>query len=351
MKGYAKKATAFLVVALIVGLLLRNTAPIVSLTQKATALSASALLFSGKAEIKTAQTTTSVMGASQPTEATPTVTDKESAPSSDVPKPPKGEATGTIETTTLSLSAANTAAGGVHVSNRTGLSVDVKDYLSQGLPFSLKDTSQPQVLIVHTHATESYTDGDYGYYLKSASTRSTDNTKNTVAVGEVMAQVLNEAGIVTINDTTQHDYPNYTGGYVRSAETIQKYLEKYPTIKVVLDVHRDAIAKDDNTKLKPTAEINGKKAAQIMILAGCETDSVEDFPNWEENFRFCLQLQKQMETDYPGLARPMSFKACKYNFNLLSGSILLEMGTDANTLEEAKYSAYLMGRILAKVLG
>ena len=324
MKGFAKKTTVFLVVALIGGLLLRNTAPIVALAQKATALSASVLLFSGKAEPASAKTPDTVTSQPNQTKFKETAK-KETVASSTVPKPPKGEATGTIETTTLSLSAANTKTGGVHVSNRTGRSVDVNEYLSQGMPFSLKDTSQPQVLIVHTHATESYTDGDYGYYLKSASTRSTDNTKNTVAVGEVMAQVLNEAGIVTINDATQHDYPNYTGGYVRSAQTIQTYLEKYPTIKVVLDVHRDAIAKDDNTKLKPTAEINGKKAAQIMILAGCETDSVEDFPNWEENFRFCLQLQKQMEADYPGLARPMSFKACKYNFHLLSGSILLEM--------------------------
>lgn len=87
-----------------------------------------------------------------------------------------------------------------------------------------------------------------------------------------------------------------------------------------------------------------------MILAGCESGSVTDFPNWEENFRFCLQLQKKIEADYPGLARPLSFKACKYNFDMLSGSILIEIGSDANTLAEAKYSAQLLSQALIKVL-
>jgi stage II sporulation protein P len=118
---------------------------------------------------------------------------------------------------------------------------------------------------------------------------------------------------------------------------------------VVIDGHRDAIGGED-TKVKPTAIINGKKAAQVMILAGCQTGSVEGFPHWEENFRFCLQLQKQLEADYPDLARPLLFKACKYNFDLLNGSILIEIGTDANTLEEATYSAELLGQALVKIL-
>jgi len=266
------------------------------------------------------------------------------------PTPPQGVETGEIKTTVLSLSAANTKGGGVHISNKTDLEIDPKEYLSQGLPFTMTETGQPQVLIVHTHGSEAFAEGDYGYYIKSASTRSTDNTKNMVAVGQVIADELNEAGIVTINDTTLHDHPNYTGSYTRSAETIKKYLEKYPSIKVVIDAHRDAISGNGDEKIKPTVEIMGQKAAQIMILAGCETGSVENFPNWKENFRFCLQLQKQIETNFPGLARPLSFKACKYNFDLLNGSILIEIGSDANTLEEAKYSAKLLSRSLIQLL-
>ncbi len=348
MKPITTKLTWLTAILLVGALMFHYADAILLFTGKAATFSAGILLL-GKTPSASLQTMTPVV--SQPQEESTTPSDPPVFQKvSSIPKPPKGEATGKIETTVLSVNSANTASGGVHVSNRTGLSVDIEEYLQQGLPFQMQDTTQPQVLIVHTHATESYTEGDYGYYLKSASTRSTDNTKNTVAVGEVMAKTLNRAGIVTINDTTQHDYPNYTGGYVRSAQTIEEYLAKYPSIQVVLDVHRDAIAKDDNTKIKPTAEIKGKKAAQVMILAGCETDSVEDFPNWEENFRFCLQLQRQLESDYPNLARPLSFKACKYNFDLLSGSILLEMGTDANTLEEAKYSAELVALALCKVL-
>lgn len=266
------------------------------------------------------------------------------------PTPPTGVKTGTVQTKTLPLSAANTVAGGVHISNKTTLNLNLEGHLQQGMPFGLQNTGQPQVLIVHTHATESYLQGDYGYYITSASTRNTDNTQNTVRVGQVLAQVLNQAGIVTINDATQHDYPNYTGSYTRSRKTIEDYLKKYPTIRVVIDLHRDAIGGGDDVKIKPTATIGGKKAAQIMILAGCQTGSVENFPNWQENFRFCLQLQRQLEADYEGLCRPLLFKACKYNFDILPGSILVEIGTDANTLEEAEYSATLLGQALTQIL-
>ncbi len=263
--------------------------------------------------------------------------------------PPAGTRIGSVKTVNFSLSSANLTADGVHISNKTDLKPDVNAYLRQGLPFALTDTDQPQVLIVHTHATEAFTQGDYGYYTTEDRTRNTDNTQNVVQVGEVMARVLNEAGIVTINDATQHDHPYYNGAYTRSAETIRRYLKQYPSIKVVIDGHRDAIGTEEE-KLKPTATVDGRKAAQVMVLAGCQTGAVEGYPDWEENFRFCLQLQKRLEADYPGLARPLCLKAVKYNFDLLNGSILLEIGTDANTLAEAEWTAELVGRALVKVL-
>lgn len=268
-------------------------------------------------------------------------------------EPPKNNTdieTGEIKTMLLSLDSANTIQSGVHISNKTGLSVDIPKLLEQGLPFDIKNIKEPQVLIVHTHATEAYTVGDYGYYIKSQNTRSRDNSKNVVRVGDVLADVLNKAGIVTINDSTQHDYPSYTGSYSRSAETIKTYLKKYPTIKVVIDLHRDAITQSNNVKIKPTTEIDGKKAAQIMLLCGAEAGDVTDFPNWKENLRFNLALQKQLENDYPDLCRPMLFKQCVYNFDLLNGSILIELGSEANTLEEAMYSAELLGNSLVKIL-
>jgi stage II sporulation protein P len=344
MKNWMKKVAAVVSFGLIGALGIHFQGAVITAAHKTTSFSASLMLLGGEVS----QREESVYEESAPAKQAESSHREESSETVS-PTPPKGVETGNIQTTTLSLSSANLSADKVHISNKTGLHVNLQEYLNQGLPFSLEQTNQPQVLIVHTHGSEAYTDGDYGYFVKSASTRSTDTTKNTVAVGERLAQVLNEAGIVTINDHTLHDYPNYTGSYTRSADTIQKYLEKYPSIRVVIDGHRDAIGGGD-TKVKPTAVVNGKKAAQVMILAGCESGSVENFPNWEENFRFCLQLQKQLETDYPDLARPLLFKSCKYNFDMLNGSVLIEIGTDANTLEEATYSAELLGQALVKIL-
>lgn len=117
----------------------------------------------------------------------------------------------------------------------------------------------------------------------------------------------------------------------------------------MIDGHRDSITQSNGTKIKPTAEINGKSAAQVMVLAGCESGDVTNYPNWMENLRFNLLLQRQLENDYPGLARAMSFKSCKYNFNIMNGSILLEIGSEANTLDEAVYSGQLIGEALVKI--
>lgn len=258
--------------------------------------------------------------------------------------------TGEIKTVALETSSANSSAEGIHYNNSTGVEIDVASLLSEGLPFSIEDTNEPQVLIYHTHGTESYAQSDNGYYVKEGdSSRSTDTSKNTVRVGDAIAEVLNNNGIVTINDRTMHDKDSYSGSYSRSEATVRSYLEKYPSIKVVIDGHRDAITQSNGTKIKPTAIINGKSAAQVMVLAGCESGDVTGFPNWKENLRFNLLLQRQLESDYPGLARTMTFKSCKYNFDILNGSILLEIGSEANTIEEAIYSGELIGNALVKI--
>ena len=95
---------------------------------------------------------------------------------------------------------------------------------------------------------------------------------------------------------------------------------------------------------------DGKKAAQIMIIAGCEDGKVTNFPRWEENLTFALQLQQTAETKYPGLMRPILFSARKYNMDVTPCSVLLEMGSDSNTLEEAVYSGRLIGTALAELL-
>ena len=115
----------------------------------------------------------------------------------------------------------------------------------------------------------------------------------------------------------------------------------------MLDIHRDSITLDNGEKIKPVNTIGGKKAAQLMIITGAEEGDVENFPDWEYNLRFALELQRECETMYPGLMRPVLFSQRKYNMDVTRCSLLIEMGSEANTLEQACYS----GRLLASALG
>ena len=174
--------------------------------------------------------------------------------------------------------------------------------------------------------------------------------KNIVAVGRVIGAQLRAAGIETVQDTTVHDSPTYTGAYDRSAATIQKNLDKYPSIKVVLDIHRDAIIRGNTTKVKPTVTINGRKAAQMMIITGVVSTSELPNENWEENLRLSLRLQQSLNTQYGALIRPLSLVGSRYNQHMCAGSMLIEIGSDSNTLDEAVYSAQLLGKTLAQIL-
>jgi len=211
------------------------------------------------------------------------------------------------------------------------------------------DLSQPSVLIYHTHATECYEPADRGYYDTSSDWHSTDPDENMTAVGDVLAETLKEAGIIVLHDKTYHDYPSYKGSYDRSAVTVEQYLATYPTIRFAIDLHRDAIEQDGNVIIKPTAEINGRKAAQIMIISGCD-DGTMNMPDFFSNLRFAAALQDRMESLYPGLTRPILFDYRKYNMDLLPELLLIEIGSTGNTLEEAEYSAELLGQALISLL-
>ncbi|MBQ4312234.1 MAG: stage II sporulation protein P, partial [Oscillospiraceae bacterium] len=164
--------------------------------------------------------------------------------------------------------------------------------LSEGDIFTFDDISQPTVLIMHTHATECYEDDAVnGYY------RTTDKERNVCAVGERIAGKLRENGIGVIHDTTLHDHPSYNGAYDRSRETIERILSENPTIRIVLDIHRDAMERDGE-RLAPVTVINGRKAAQVMIICGCD-DGTMGMPRCKENFGFACALQSIMEHDAP----------------------------------------------------
>lgn len=261
-----------------------------------------------------------------------------------------GAAKGNIISKYVSPYSAGTSFDGIYLKNSTGLDIDIKKLSTASLKFKIAKTEEPQVLILHTHASESFMEIDSTYYTDTFTSRSTENEKNMVKIGAIVAEKLNASGIVTLHDTTLHDYPQYNGSYTRSAKTINSYLKKYPSIKVVLDLHRDAISSGEADKVKLVTEIEGKKAAQVMLVMGSQSGSVTNFPNWQENLKLALKLQQTMEKNYPTLARPLSLMSKNYNQSLTTGSLLIEFGTDANSLAEVHYSAELVGNSLVKTL-
>lgn len=235
------------------------------------------------------------------------------------------------------------------VNNKTTVPNETLMEESRYLPdFTITDTAEPQVLIYHTHTTESFEPYVRDFYDASFNYRTTDETKNMVMVGDEIQKQLEAQGIGVVHARDIHDYPSYNGSYERSRETVTKILEEYPSIKVVLDIHRDAIANDSGA-YQPFVEINGKEAAQIMIISGCD-DGTLDMPNYMKNFRFASYFQQQMESDYPGFTRPILFDYRKYNQDLTTGSLLIEVGSHGNTLEQVQYSGELIGASLARAL-
>lgn len=238
---------------------------------------------------------------------------------------------------------------GGQVRNETDISNGVLLEESRLMPeFTIELNDEPQVLIMHTHTTESFEPFERDFFDSSFNYRTTDPSKNVVMIGDKITQQLENAGIGVIHDTTIHDYPSYNGSYDRSAETVKKILKEYPSIKVVLDIHRDAIGTNDSI-MQPVVEVNGKDAAPVMIISGCD-DGTMDMPDYMKNFRFASLLQQQMSSDYTGFTRPILFDYRKYNQDLTTGSLLIEVGTHGNTLEQVEYSGELLGKSLAKAL-
>lgn len=209
-------------------------------------------------------------------------------------------------------------------------------------------SDEPQILIVHTHTSESYLPcGEY--YDENYSSRTLDSSQNIVAVGARLALTLAQEGVCVLHDGTVHDYPLYDGSYGRSEATITRLLEEYPSIKIVLDIHRDAIEQEDGSWVAAVTNIDGREAAQVMIISACG-EGYYYVPDYLQNLHFASALQDKMEQKYEGLTRPVLFDYCQYNQHITTGSLLIEIGSHGNTLEQALYSAELLGKSLAELL-
>lgn len=262
--------------------------------------------------------------------------------------PPKGEGGGTV--IEEQIGGGTALSDTVYMKNSSGFDRDFAALLQQKTDIRFADTDEPQVLIVHSHTTESYMTYYAGYYNEGDCVRSTDTEHNLCVVGEVLANRLRAAGIGVIHDREVHDYPQYTGAYDRSGAVVQETVARYPSLRLVIDLHRDALQRDDTTKVKPTVTVGDEKAAQMMLVVGAA--SYEDAPNpyWETNVVLGLQLQSYLSGKYEGLMRPISFTESRYNQQMFPGFLLIEMGSDTNTFREAMYSAGLLGDALLHIL-
>ena len=239
-------------------------------------------------------------------------------------------------------------AGDVYINNRSDLELDASIF-HETFAAALAEEEGPQVLIVHTHGSEAYTMPPGQEYVPSGESRTTDSQFNVVRVGDEIAAVLEAAGLEVLHDAALHDYPEYSGAYGRSLETVERYLEEYPTIRFVLDVHRDAISDGDGSPYKVISSVDGRSAAQMSFVIGTDGGGLEH-PQWRENLKFAAAVQQELAGRYPTLMRPITVRNSRYNQHTTTGSLLVEMGAAGNSLDEALLSARLLGEALAEVI-
>ena len=249
----------------------------------------------------------------------------------EVTQPPKAAAT---------FSEADAAL--VQVNSVCGYDVDLETMLTAPLSLSLA-ASEPTVLIVHSHGTESYTQTES--YRESSPYRTLEEDYNVVSVGAHLAQILEENGVQVIHDKTMHDHPSYSDAYGNSRQAIAHYLAEYPSIQLVLDIHRDSVESADGSQLRYTAQVPQGTAARVMMVVGTDAGGLSH-PTWQENMALAVKLHAQLEKNAPGITRPISFRSQRFNQDQSPGAMLLEIGSAGNTRQEALLAAEITAQAI-----
>ena len=246
----------------------------------------------------------------------------------------------------------------------TGYTVCGRTYINNTSPHALTEEAlrqpfraqlaesgdSPQLLIIHTHGSEAYTPVEGTALVWSGDRRTTDSRYNVVKAGDVMAEVFAEAGISVLHDRTLYDYPNYSGAYDRSLSAIGSYLAQYPSIRFILDVHRDAVEDTEGNEYKVVSAIDDRTAAaQLTLVMGSDGSGLAH-PNWLENLRLAVAIQETLLEDYPTLMRPLLLRSSRYNQHATTGSLLVEVGAAGNSPEEAALAARLFAEGMVEVL-
>lgn len=236
----------------------------------------------------------------------------------------------------------------VSVNSYTSYETDLEAMLQQPLSWDLTQ-EEPTVLILHTHGSESYTQTED--YVESASYRTLDDGYNVVSIGDRLTELLEEKGIRVIHDRTLHDYPSYNGSYEDARQKLRAYLSEYPSICLVLDIHRDAMEDASGSQIGYTVQTEKGTAAKLMLVVGTDAGGLTH-PNWRENMALAVKLQAQLEKVCPGVCRPISLRTSRFNQDLTAGAVLVEVGAAGNTRQEALIAAeYLAEGILALANG
>lgn len=240
-----------------------------------------------------------------------------------------------------------TIQGGLSIRNQTSYQVDMGKLLMEPVPISLP-RDQMQILVIHTHASEAYAPAGLDLYEASDDSRTEDTKYNIVRVGDELCAVLEAAGLKVVHDRNIYDYPSYTGSYTRSGDAVQTWLAEYPSIRIVIDVHRDALG-ERGTIYKTMAEEAGTVASQVMLLVGTDESGLEH-PLWQQNLSLALYLQRTVSASHPTLMRPVELVPQRYNQHLSPGSLILEVGSSGNTLQEALAAVRLFATAAAPAL-
>ena len=261
---------------------------------------------------------------------------------------PPAEPDDVVETTSVGQEGGRyLSQDGVYLYDRTGKSLGPSVFTAGSVNITLGEG--PQILILHSHGSEAYSQNDGDLYQESDPFRTTDCTHNVVRVGEAMAEVFRSHGFQVVHDTNLYDYPAYNGAYERSQAAVEDWLAKYPTIQIIFDVHRDALVGTDGSIYKLVSQENETKAAQVMLVVGTDSGGA-NHPSWANNLALAIRLQRELLSDYVSLARPIVLRSSSYNQELSPGSLLVEVGGHGNTLTEALDGARLFAESVSQVL-
>ena len=207
----------------------------------------------------------------------------------------------------------------------------------------------PLVFIYHTHTTEGYMPSEKFNYKPDSTYHTRDLNFSVAKVGELMTEELNRLNVPTIQDKTFHDIPTYMTSYANSLKTVEQILKQHPSIKIVIDLHRDAPVPDlQKSREITTVKIDDSTYSRFLLVVG--TDRTFPHPNWKENYRFATLLHDRLEQLYPGISRGIDLRSERFNQHLSSKAILVEIGSHGNTMEESLASATIFAQVLAEIV-